>query len=458
MVGTVRRSLLAAAVLSGTLVVEAAGQQTRARIAAAVDSIVESALKDKRAAGASVAVVRGRDTLAFKGYGQADLEWQVPTDVRAVYEIGSVTKQFTAAALLQLQEQGKLSLEDELTKYLPNYPTQGHKVTLRRLLDHTSGIKGYTEMPVFGSLMMRKLPRDSLVALFSAEPFDFAPGAAQVYNNSAYFLLGLVIEQVSGQSYGDYVKQHLFDRAGMSSSRYCSESAVIERRANGYDFRPTGLQRAAYLDHTWPYAAGSLCSTVGDLVAWNRALHGGRILSGSSYRELIGPGTLNDGTRLRYAKGLSVDSAFGRPLIAHGGGINGFLSQLDYYPEDSLSIVVLINTGGPVSPGAIARDIAEVFYGKWSPRGVAFTRDAADYAGEYRGVGRGRELVARVTASTEGSGLSIQTGNAPARPLVHLGNELFALGNSRFTFVRENGKIVKLRADLGSVYSILQRK
>jgi CubicO group peptidase (beta-lactamase class C family) len=305
--------------------------------------------------------------------------------------------------------------------------------------------------------MMRKLPRDSLVALFSAEPFDFVPGAAQVYNNSAFFLLGLVIEKASGQSYADYVKQHLFEPAGMSGSRYSSESAVVERRAHGYDMRPTGLQRAAYLDHTWPYAAGSLCSTVGDLVAWNRALHGGRLLSNSSYRELITPGTLTDGTRLRYAKGLAVDSAFGRPLISHGGGINGFLSQLDYYPEDSLSIVVLINTAGPVSPGAISRDIAELFYGEWSPRAVAFTGNAADYAGEYHGVGRGRELVARVSASANGSGLSIQTGG-PARPLVHLGNDLFVAGSSRFRFVRENGKIVKLRADLGSVYSILQRK
>lgn len=173
---------LAAACLAFVTLVSTAHAQTRdrTRIAAAVDSLVADALKGGRAAGMSVAVVRGRDTIVMKGYGYADLEFNVATPPRAIYEIGSVTKQFTAAALLQLQEQGKLSLDDELTKYLPSYPTQGRQITLRRLLDHTSGIKGYTELPEFGALMMRKLPRDSLVALFASKPFDFEPGEAAV--------------------------------------------------------------------------------------------------------------------------------------------------------------------------------------------------------------------------------------------------------------------------------------
>ena len=230
----------------------------RARIAAAVDSIVADALAGGRAAGMTVAVVRGRDTLVLKPYGRADLELDVPTPERAVYEIGSVTKQFTAAAILQLQEQGKLSLDDELGKYLPDFPTRGHRVTLRRLLDHTAGIKGYTELPEFRGLAMRKLPRDSLVALIAAQPFDFAPGEAMVYSNSGYFLLGLVIEKVSGLSYEEYVRRHLFEPAGMHDSRYCSERAIIPRRAHGYDMGPAGLLLKEYLDHTWPYAAGSL--------------------------------------------------------------------------------------------------------------------------------------------------------------------------------------------------------
>ena len=287
----------------------------RGRLIAAIDSLAAEALKGGQVAGLSIAVVRERDTLLLKGYGKADLELDVPTPDRGIYEIGSVTKQFTAVAILQLQEQGKLSLDDELTKYLPSYPMQGHRVTLRRLLDHTSGIAGYTELPDFDAVSVRALPRDSLVALFSAKPFAFAPGEAEVYNNSAYFLLGLIIEKVSGIPYEKYVQQYLFARAGMADSRYCSNRDVVARRVHGYDFDNGRLTLAKYLDFTWPYAAGSLCSTAGDLVAWTRALHGGRLLGPAAYRELITPGTLTDGTRLRYAKGVVVDSVAGHRAI-----------------------------------------------------------------------------------------------------------------------------------------------
>jgi CubicO group peptidase (beta-lactamase class C family) len=427
-----------------------------ARIASAVDSIVAAGLAGGRAAGASVAVVRAADTLVMKGYGYADLEFDVATPERAIYEIGSITKQFTAAALLQLVEQGKVNLDAPITDYLPTYPLQGHTLTVRRLMDHTSGIKGYTEMPEFGQLMVRKLPRDSLVAIFSAKPFDFAPGDAMVYNNSAYFLLGLIIEKTSGMKYEEYVQKNLFERAGMTDSRYCSESAVVKRRAHGYDARPDGLQRAAYLDHTWPYAAGSLCSTVGDLVAWNRALHGGHLLKPESYRELITPGTLNDGSRLRYAKGLSVDSLLGQRTIRHGGGINGFLSDLAYFPDHNLTIAVLVNTAGPVDPGSITRAIAETIFGKWTPAAVAFKGKAGDYVGEYRGVGRGREMIVRIASGVDA--LTIQVGDGQPAPLLYLGSETFARDGSRYTFVRANSGVIGLRADNVGGYTILTRK
>lgn len=437
-----------------------AAAQTRApaRIAAAVDSVVGAALAGGRAAGMSVAVVRGRDTLVLKGYGKADLELDVATPARAVYEIGSVTKQFTAAAILQLQEQRRLSLDDDVTRYLPNYPTQGHRVTIRRLLDHTSGIRGYTEMPEFALLAPQALPRDTLVALFSARPFDFEPGAAMAYNNSAYFLLGLVIEKVSGMPYAAYVKQHLFDRAGMPDSRYCSTTAVVPRRAHGYDFAHDTLRLAAYLDFRWPYAAGSLCSTAGDLVAWTRALHGGRILGPAAYRELLTPGTLADGTRLRYAKGLEVDSILGHPAVHHGGGIYGFLTELEYFPDDTLTVAVLVNTAGPaVSPAGVAHSIVDVVLGDRTPKGLAFRRSAADYVGEYRGVGRGAEQV--LTVAADGArGLTLRAGPGPARPLTYLGGETFGDQSARYTFVREAGRVTTLRADGVSGYAVAIRQ
>src|SRR5436309_7165060 len=192
--------------------IQAFGQEN---IPAKIDAIVGAPINAGKVAGASVAVVKGNETLVMKGYGFADLELDVPTPPRVTYEIGSITKQFTAAAILLLAEQGKLSLADELTKFVPDYPTQGNRVTIRHLLNHTSGIKGYTELPEFRAFQMFKKPREELVKIFSAKPFDFQPGDEMIYNNSAFFLLGLIIEKVSGHAYADFVKENLFDRVGM---------------------------------------------------------------------------------------------------------------------------------------------------------------------------------------------------------------------------------------------------
>lgn len=426
----------------------------RATMRASIDSVVASYLAGGKAAGMSIAVVRGRDTLALKGYGFADLEFDVPTPDRAIYEIGSVTKQFTAAALLLLQERGRLSLDDPVTKYLPDYPTRGHTVTLRRLLDHTSGIKGYTEMPEFGTLMMRQLPRDSLVALFASKPFEFAPGEASVYNNSAYVLLGLIIEKVSGTTYEDFVAKNLFAPAGMIDSRYCSERAVYKRRAHGYDTGPTGLQRAGYLNHLWPYSAGSLCSTAGDLVAWNRALHGGRVLSPASYAELTTPGTLNDGSRLRYAKGLTVHSVAGHRAIEHGGGINGFVSSSNYFPDADAIIVVLINSTGPVAAEAVVASLAEVTLGKRVPASQPIAGDLGRYAGTYTGPGRGREM--RVVIAQDSGSLTVSRNGATARRARFVGAHTFMIDDTRFVFNPSAPDTLHVDAVYG--YSRLTRK
>ena len=445
-----------------TLCASAISAQTtdRARIRSAVDSIVNAALTGGRAAGASVGVMRGNDTLVLKGYGFADVELDVPTPERAVYEIGSVTKQFTSASVLLLVEQGKLSLDDPLTKYLPDYPTQGHTVTIRRLLDHSSGISGYTEMRIFGTIMPQRLPRDTLVRLFSREPFKFAPGEAITYNNSAYFLLGLVIEKVAGMPYADFVKKNLFDKAGMPDSRYCSERDIIKRRAHGYDYTPTGLLIREYLDQTWPYAAGSLCSTAWDLMAWSRALHGGRILKPESYRLQTTPTTLNDGTPVRYAMGLVNDSLGGHHVITHSGGINGYLTDMAYFPDDQLTIAVLINTAGPVNPGTIVSAIAEVIHGRPpTPARVALDHQATDYVGTFRGVGRGDSLTVVVLADT--AGLRFRMGNnanAPGQVARYVGNDSFMINRNRFRFIRENGRVTAIRADMISVVSLLTRR
>lgn len=428
----------------------------------AIDALAAEPVSEGRVAGLSIAVVRGADTLIMRAYGSADLELDVAMPPDAVYEIGSVTKQFTAAAILMLQEDGKLSLDDPLTQWMPDYPVGDRSLTLRRLLDHTSGIKGYTEIPSFGAqIAALDLPRDTLVTLFAAEPFDFEPGTALIYNNSAYFLLGLIIEKASGQTYEEFVEQRLFAASGMSDSRYCHKDELTPHRAKGYEPGEDGLRPAAYLNHLWPYAAGSLCSTVRDLMAWNQALHGdgegGHLLGEDGYRQLITPEPLVDGTPVRYAKGLVITQRAGQPRISHGGGIFGFVSELRYLPEEDLSIAVLINTAGRVSPSQIAREIEDVLLGP-EPTVIPryFGGDLTPYTGSYRGPGRGRRLSA--TVSVEDGQLMIKIGPAPPRQVAWLGEHTFGDGATRFRFVRdEEGLFAELRLDQVVGHYVLRR-
>jgi CubicO group peptidase (beta-lactamase class C family) len=437
-----------------------AQRANRGAMVAAIDSLVAAALKDGRAAGMSLAVLRGDDTLVLKGYGKADLELDVPTPPNAVYEIGSVTKQFTAAALLLLAEEGKLSLDDDLTKYLPDYPTAGNTIPLRRLLDHTSGIKGYTEIPKFQTIMTRRLPKDSLVAIFKDAPFDFPTGRGLVYNNSAYFLVGLIIEKVSGMTYGDFVAKRFFEPLGMRDSHYCNERKIVKNRAHGYDMGPANqLMLKAFLDHTYPYAAGSLCSSAADLVTWMRALHGGRVLPERAYRSMITPDTLDDGTRVRYAKGLAVHSLNGHRAIEHGGGINGYLSSTIWLPDEKMAVVVLVNTAGPVSPDNLAASIVDVVLGRKSETvTVPLTSDVAPYTGTYEGPGRGSRLT--LTFVSDSGYLAVRQPGAqnPSR-LRYLGNDTFNRGRELITFVRDSGgKVVSARVDRVFQNTLLVKK
>jgi D-alanyl-D-alanine carboxypeptidase len=429
-------------------------------LVAALDSAALAHAGDEMVAGISVAVVRGSDTLLMRGYGEVDLEWDVPTPVDGVasYEIGSMTKQFTAASILRLVEDGRLDLDADITTYLPDFDTHGYAIPVRRLLDHTSGIKGYTEMRIFGEIAMMKLPRDSLVTLVESEPLDFEPGTALIYNNSAYFLLGLIIEEITGQTYEEYVSQNFFGPLGMEDSYYCSERAVRDHRAHGYDGSPGGLLRAAYLDHTWPYAAGSLCSSVGDLVRWNQALHGGEVLSDESYQTLTTPMPLKDGTPTRYAMGLAVVGEGSHRSISHGGGINGFLSDGRYYPEERLIIVVLQNSTGPRGPGALGAALAELVLGP-EPElvGTPYEGDLDELVGRYTGPARGRPLTLEVTRDGDALVFTPAGTTNPMRP-VHLEGLTWGEGGVRAWFVKEAGSVTELRLDQISGIYLLKRE
>ncbi len=435
------------------------GQLSRPEKIAVMDSIAESPLVEGRVAGLAVIVVQGADTLLMKAYGEADLEWDVPLTEDAVFEIGSVTKQFTAAAILKLRDEGKVDLGADVTEYLPDYPTQGRRIPIRRLLDHTSGIQGVTEMEVFQSIQSQDLPRDSLVTLFGTAPFLFEPGEALIYNNSAYILLGHIIEKVTGVTYEEYIEEELFAELGMTRSSYCSNREVVERRAHGYQLTPEGLVRRPYTNHVWPFSAGSLCSTVGDLARWLEALHGGEVLPEASYLDMITPEPLNDGTPVRYAMGLSrAPDPGGRPVISHGGGISGFVSDTRYYPEHDLLLVTLVNTTGNLSPAALAVEMVDVLIPRVPRDTRPFTGGAEALIGTYSGASRGGELTITVT-ETDGQLLAGPEGRRPA-PLAWSEGWTFYMGPVQVVTFEggDEGQATVMRVDGGGSHYVLRRE
>jgi len=242
------------------------GNPDHAHHVAMIDEIMMAPIRDGRSAGASVAVSHRGEIVATRGYGWGNVELRVPTPEDAIYEIGSITKQFTSVGLLQMQEQGNVNLDADMAEYLPDFPTQGNAISVRELLDHTSGIRGYTEMVAARPYFVRRVPRDSLLALVAAHPFDFATGEHEIYNNSAFYLAGMILENASGVSYEEYVEDKIFAPLGMERSHYCSETEIQEGKVTGYASGPEGFQHKGYIVHNVPFAAGSLCASAGDLL------------------------------------------------------------------------------------------------------------------------------------------------------------------------------------------------
>jgi CubicO group peptidase (beta-lactamase class C family) len=425
-----------------------------------LDSLAGSGVLENRVIGIVAAVVKGNDTLLLKGYGKANAEWDVPMPADAMFEIGSVAKQFTAAAILQLRDAGKLSLDDDITKWLPDFDTRGNKVPLRRLLDHTSGIVGLTEMPEFGALASNpRFPRDSGYALIKRAPFQFPTGTAQIYNNSAFWLLGLVVEKASGMSYEDYVEKQIFEPLGMKRSMYCNSGEHVARRAHGYGVQRGMIRRAPMNVHTWPFSAGSICSTAGDLVTWLKALHGGKVLSPKSYSEMTTPSKLNDGTPLWYGMGVQVGTDVrGLRYIGHGGSIAGFSSEAGWYPDAQMAVVVLMNTTGNLDPGAVGGELAAEVLPWTRPTYAPFAGDAASLVGTYKGPSRGRDMVVEVSQTPQGVAFAVN--GAPARQLPWVEGLTFRNGGTLLTFRRSGnaGPATELRSQNAGALYILKRQ
>jgi CubicO group peptidase (beta-lactamase class C family) len=326
-----------AAVVFGFVAVSAAAQDAAARMDQVVQSYVPARFMG------TVLVARGDTVVLSKAYGAANLEWNIPNTPATKFRLGSLTKQFTAASILLLEERGKLKVDEPVKTYLPDAPAAWDKITIFNLLTHSSGIPNFTSFPDYAATQAFATPVEKVVARFRDKPLDFAPGEKMSYSNSGYVLLGYLIERITGGSYATFVQDNIFTPLGMKDSGYDSNSAVILRRASGYAPSPTGPVNAGFIHMSIPHAAGALYSTTEDLLKWQQALHGARVVSAASLQKMTTP------FKGDYAFGLVVRTVNGRKMIAHGGGIEGFNTSLSYFPDEKLTIVVLSNINGPTA-------------------------------------------------------------------------------------------------------------
>lgn len=416
-----------------------ATEQTTGQIAAHDDLVraIDTLLADTYATtepGAAVLVAREGHILYRTGIGMANLELGVAIEPHMVFRLGSITKQFTAVSILMLMEQGKLSLDDDITTFLPDYPTQGHRVTVEHLLTHTSGIKSYTEMTSWPPLWRTDMTLQELIDFFKNEPLVFAPGERWSYNNSGYVLLGAIVEAVSELSYEEFLQRHIFEPLGMTHSCYDHTDRIVPGRVAGYQKGAAGLENASFLSMTQPHAAGALLSSVDDLLLWDEALYTDRLVSQETLRRAFTPARLNDGTATGYGYGWAIGSYEGHRLIVHGGGINGFLTDAIRLPDDHIYVAVLTNRMIPDPlPDQIALKIAALAIGTPYREPVAVTLDPARldaYVGVYQD---DRDEQVEQIVTRDGDHLRVQrTGGAREEILPLSQTEFFFKNNALF--------------------------
>jgi CubicO group peptidase (beta-lactamase class C family) len=360
------RSILVVAVALALMSPVLVGQQKTmpASVPGRIDALVQKYVEFKQFNG-SILVAQDDGVILKKGYGMANFEWSIPNTPDTRFRLGSCTKQFTSMLIMQLVEEGRLSLEDKLADRLPYYRKEtGSKVTIHQLLSHTSGIPSYTNIPnIIRDRSRLPLPLRELVTTLCSADLEFEPGSKFAYNNSGYVILGAVIEHVTGKTYEQVLKERILDPAGMKTSGYDHSELLISRRAAGYENRLDGMRNTDFIDMSLPHAAGALYSTVEDLYQWDQALYGTKLLSDAGKTKMFTPGLSN------YAYGWFVRKVpvgpekAERTVVQHTGNINGFSSLIVRIPEDRTLVVLLNNTGGaPLT--SISQGIGDILYGR----------------------------------------------------------------------------------------------
>ena len=407
-----------------------------------LDALVRDFYPDANAPGAAVLVVIDGKPVLRKGYGLADLEKRTPITPETIFRIGSITKQFTAVAVLQLVQAGKVALDDPISKWVPDFDTQGKAVTIEHLLSHTSGIPSYTAGPEYIAGMARDVTPAEILGMVADRPMEFEPGERFKYSNTNYVLLGMVIEKASGQSYAEYLQEHIARPLGLKDTRYGGSDSATDRHARGYNPSPAeGWAPAQPLSMTQPYAAGAIESTVDDLARWTVALAEGKAVDPALLERAWTPfNTTSQPSRYGFGWTIRVDDANNERWIGHGGGINGFKTDAVWIPEKTVYVAVLRNTPGDPPPEGLVRQLAQEAAGRPVKRRVAITLPVETlerYVGVY--------AIApdfKLTVTREGEKLFIQgTGQRPAEVYPESENTFFArVVDAQFRFTVENGK------------------
>jgi CubicO group peptidase (beta-lactamase class C family) len=416
------------------------------------DKYLNGLVKEDRFSGA-VLLARGGKIVLSRGYGLANRETKTPNSPRTKIRLGSLTKQFTAAAILLLRERGKLRTSDSICKYVSDCPGAWEPVTIHHLLTHTSGIPSYTGLPDFRKLAVYPATPTELIARFRDKQLEFAPGKEFSYNNSGYVLLGHVVEKVSGNSYAEFLRENVFRPLGMNDTGYDENDAVIENRADGYTPTPRGIRRAPYIDMTVPFAAGGLYSTAEDMYLWAKALAAGKLLSKESLDAMHTP--FKNG----YGYGVFIGEQYGLRNITHGGGIEGASTLLSRFPNEDAVVIVLSNIDSVFTDGYGKRLGGVLLADKVNLPGVINVpaRELRQFEGRYQ---------VREEAPTEdiflvGDRLRVKVSGGGAMSLEPVARDEFVVGDdfeARYTFTRDDkGKVNAAVFKFGKTERLLKR-
>ena len=452
MTTSTRRSI---ALSLGAFLCAFSSANAQTKLARTIDSLARDFIAKNGAPAVSISVVRNGDTIVMNGWGKADLENNVPANAATVYRIGSITKQFTSSTVMQLVQAGQVSLDSTIGHYLPTLPAAWQPVTIRQLLNHTSGIPSYTDV---GARWERRwgeeMSPDTIVAITASDTMWFAPGTKWRYDNTGYVVLGMLIEKVTGHKWGDEIAARLTKPLGLTSTYNCLAGPIIPRRARGYQpAEGGGWENATYLAMTQPFAAGAMCSTVRDLARWDAALAGGKVVSPASYALMTTPEGAAARGELAYGFGLGRDTLAGHTVITHGGGIPGFISANVWFPDAKMSITVLTNSGA-ARADLLMKQIARAAFGVPLVQPAKSVPLAAGERAKYVGVyalqlPNGPE---DFTIAQSDSGLTAQLAGQAAIALQYLGSDTFGASfdpNLRIVFTLENGRATKLTLKQG---------